>query len=240
MAAGAASLLPARASPTGRNRNTIKLSQKTRYRKCNYSKIQINVQRKLAPDRVSQASKSSWRQAALGWFTTRRRPQSRRSPASASWLGHSRVHPASQDTQGEEQLVGGCAGQWSRSPGTGAVGRHGTDHGRKAERQRKGQTGLRHCRKNTDWVSSRLSTLLIQEATGRRPTSLQHQLLGEKCCLLTATAAAPFLHQAWEVPGSSGAFEPVLGERKHLWWKGACEVWCLARMVPSLWEPDRY
>ena len=35
--------------------------------------------------------------------------------------------------------------------------------------------------------------------------SLQHQLLGEKCCLLTEWL--PFLHQAWEVPGSSGAFD---------------------------------
>lgn len=35
--------------------------------------------------------------------------------------------------------------------------------------------------------------------------SLQHQLLGEKCCFLTERLS--FLHQAWEVPGSSGAFD---------------------------------
>lgn len=76
----------ARGSPTGRYRNTIKLSQKTHYRKCNYSKIQINVQRKLAPDRVSQASKSSWRQAAQA-NSPRRRTVELKFSASGSWLG---------------------------------------------------------------------------------------------------------------------------------------------------------
>ena len=35
--------------------------------------------------------------------------------------------------------------------------------------------------------------------------SLQHQLLGEKCCFLTERLS--LLHQAWEVSRSSGAFD---------------------------------
>lgn len=82
-----AQLLPARVSPTGRYRNTIKLSQKTHYRKCNYSKIQINVQRKLAPDRVSQASKSSWRQAAQANSPRRRTLELKFSASNPGWAG---------------------------------------------------------------------------------------------------------------------------------------------------------
>ena len=41
---------------------------------------------------------------------------------------------------------------------------------------------------------------------------LQHQLLGERCCLLTERL--PFLHQAWEVPGSSGAFDTCVRRKE--------------------------
>ena len=43
--------------------------------------------------------------------------------------------------------------------------------------------------------------------------SLQHQLLGEKRCLLTEWL--PFLHQAWEVPGSSGAFDTCVRRKEE-------------------------
>lgn len=99
-------LLPVRASPTGRNRNTIKLSQKTCCRKCNYSKIQINVQRKLAPDRVSQASKSSWRQAAQA-NSPRRRTAELEALCIRILAGWPGVHHTSQATSGEEPFGSG-------------------------------------------------------------------------------------------------------------------------------------
>lgn len=44
--------------------------------------------------------------------------------------------------------------------------------------------------------------------------SLQHQLLGEKCCFLTEGLS--LLHQAWEVPGSSGAFNACVRRKGEL------------------------
>lgn len=43
--------------------------------------------------------------------------------------------------------------------------------------------------------------------------SLQHQLLGEKCCFLTERLS--LLHQAWEVSGSSGAFDACVRRKEE-------------------------
>ena len=162
----------------------------------------------------------------------RRRPQSRRLTASASWLGQPAFtsHPRTPRVRSNWRVDG----QWSRAPGTGCGQTQNGSRTCKADRQRKGQTDLRHCRKTPDQVSPAPSTLLIQEATGRCPTSrcstsslvksVASSLNGSPSCTKPGRFRAPLGHSI-----------PVSGERKNLWWKGAHEVWCPARMVPWLW-----
>lgn len=127
----------------------------------------------------------------------------------ASWLGRPAGQQAAQDTHCEEQ----CGG-------AGVAEQNGSCMW-KAEHQE-----VTHCsltqRKYIGLSEPHFSSSLYkQDATGRPPAylSLQDQLLGEKCRLLAE--GLPLLHQAWEVPGSSGALYACVRRKGGLVMKGA-------------------
>lgn len=92
------------------------------------------------------------------------------------------------------------------------MGRHRMDHGCGRLSTGKSDRLVSDIEKHQ---SAAFSPLLIQETTGKRSyLSLQHQFLGEKCCFLTEGLS--LLNQAWEVSGSSGAFDACVRRKGEL------------------------
>lgn len=169
----------------------------------------------MAPDRVSQASKSSWWQAAQANSPRRAAELSTfciRTLAGLAWascIPVTRRGCNSVQVSGQQQRVRANMTQVNTTREWDVPGQAVDEEPDTQRTTERCQTKRHLFRFPTEGAPGRCSYL-----------SLQHQLLGEQCGFLTEGFS--FLHQAWQVAGSPGALDPCNRTKELTVRRGPC------------------